>query len=340
MQALIGRSLCPWLEGPLTQLEAAAAALRLGHGWLVSGPRGVGKANLVYFLAARLLGKQIGSGLSLAGPRAIVAAYDELAESGDLHPDLHRVRAEEDKHTIAVQQVREVTTELGLTSHFAGAKLVVIEAADTLTTEAANALLKSLEEPTPNTYLFLLAERPGRLPATIRSRCQQLALRGPAPGVAGEWLAADGLTPESLPEGMLQRSPIAAARLLLDPDELNKYIELQDTLRLLFEGKLDPHELAEAWGRGNTEVALSSLIDRLRAVIRSRLVPGLSTRVTEVSGRLTQNSSGRTSVDALFAGLQMAENLREQLGRGTNVELTLKSLLLGLELGDPRRVSS
>jgi DNA polymerase-3 subunit delta' len=300
----------------------------------------VGKANLVYALAARLLGEQIGSSLPLASPRAIVAAYDELAEPGDLHPDLHRVRAEEDKHTIAVQQVREVTTELGLTSHFAGAKVVVIEAADTLTIEAANALLKSLEEPTPNTYLFLLAERPGRLPATIRSRCQQLALRGPSSTVSREWLAADGLSPEGLPEGMLQRSPIAAARLLLDPDEYSKYIELQDTLRLLFDGKLDPHELAEAWEKGNTELALSSLIDRLRELIRSRLVPGLSNRVTEVSGRLTQNSSGQISVDALFAGLQMTENLREQLGRGTNVELTLKSLLLGLELGVPRRVSS
>ena len=338
MKALIARSLCPWIVPSLARLTAAAESGRLGPGWIISGPPGVGKMNLACALASRLLGTGKGVQLADAGPRAIVAAYDDLAEPLDLHADLHRVRPEEERHTIAVEQVRDVTASMALTPHLAHAKVLVMEHADRMTLEAANALLKFLEEPTGDAYLLLLAERPGRLPATIRSRCRHLKLKGPALREAREWLASDGIATDGLSAGLLQQRPIAAARLAMDDSKFNEYKELQSNLRLLMKGEGDPHALAESWAGGDTELALTSLIDRLHGSIRRRLVPEHSNLVTDPGTGLAENGSGNIAVDALFAGLQMAENLREQLGRGINVELSLKSILVSVARGDARRL--
>jgi len=324
--------LCPWLAGALAQLEAAALAGRLGHGWLIRGAAGSGKINLAYVVADRLLRHRLGAAPPATGsPGEIVAAYAELAAAGGLHPDLHRVRPEEGKRSIAVEQIREMTAELALTPHIAGLKVVVIEQAESMTTGAANALLKSLEEPTPATWLFLLAERPGRLPATIRSRCQQLALRAPDLEQVGQWLLGAGLAAESLPARVLRRSPVAAAALLSDPDKVKYYNILQSELKSLYQGRADPHGIAESWHRGDTSLALGCLIESLEAAIRRRLVPGPSNPITDDGARMADNPAESIPADALFAGLGMAENLREQLGRGINVELALRALLLGLE---------
>ncbi len=327
--------LCPWLGETLGRLEQAALAGRLGHGWLIGGPRGIGKANLAYVLADRLLaGEAGGEPPAAAGPGEIVAAYAALEEGMDLHPDLHRVRAEEGKRSIAVEQIREMTAALALTPHRAGRKIVIMERADTMTTEAANALLKSLEEPTANTYLLLLAERPGRLPATIRSRCQQLGLRAPDAEALAAWLEREGLSAAGLPGGAGQRAPISLAGLLKDEELNSQFLKLHNDIKRLSEGVNDPFSVAEEWQKGDTELALGCLIEHLQTRIRGRLVPGHSNPVTDSGQRLAENDAKPVPTTALFAGLRMAENLREQLGRGTNVELALKSLLLGLELPD------
>jgi hypothetical protein len=141
-----------------------------------------------------------------------------------------------------------------------------------------------------------------------------------------------------VPASLLHQQPIAAARLAMDEDKLNYYKELQTNILRLLEGERDPHSLAESWAASGTELALTSLIERLRASIRARLVPEHSNLVTDPREGLAQNAPGRIAVDALFAGLQMAENLREQLGRGINVELALKSVLVGMARGEARRL--
>jgi hypothetical protein len=103
------------------------------------------------------------------------------------------------------------------------------------------------------------------------------------------------------------------------------------------EGDGDPHALAESWAGGDTEVALTCLIEHLCRSIRHRLVPEHSNLVTDPSAVLAHNIAGQMSPDALFVGLRMAENLREQLGRGLNVELALKSILVSIARGDARR---
>jgi DNA polymerase-3 subunit delta' len=324
-------TICPWLSGPLATIEAAAGRDRLGHGWLISGPADIGKRDLVYVLASRLLHGQTGTAIpGPASPGEIVARFAELEEVDFWHPDLHRVRAEEGKLSIAVDQVREMTASLALTPHLAGLKVVVIESAERMTTEAANALLKSLEEPTPDTYLFLLAERPGRLMATIRSRCQRLTLKSPARAATLAWLEDAGLA-DALPPELAKAAPLAAARAALDKDNLRKYKEIYNNIDEVYKGSGDPYTIAERWDKGDTALALDCLVESLRTRIRRTLVPERSTPVTDPGLQFNDNSGEAFSSEALFEGLQMAENLRYQLGRGIKVDLALKALLLGLE---------
>jgi DNA polymerase-3 subunit delta' len=299
---------------------------------LISGPRDIGKRNLAYVLAERLLNHQTGEPApDPATPQDIVATDALLAEGVDLHPDLYLLKAEEDKRTISVDQVREITSALTLKPLLAGLKVVVVERAESMTTEAANALLKSLEEPTPNTFLFLLAERPGRLLATIRSRCQQLALKAPPPAATIRWCQSAGLDADSLPPALLARAPLAAARVLHDESLLNKYNRLYSDINALYEGKADPHDTAEKWQKADPELALSCLVESLQARIRRRLGPERWNPVTDSNPQLTDNSDSEVSTDALFEGLKLAENLREQIGRGINLELAFKTLLLELD---------
>lgn len=332
-------ALCPWLVDALHKLEAAAAAGRLGHGWLIAGPSGVGKRNLAYCFAGRLLHRQASTEAPpIATPTDIVSAYDALSESVDLPPDLHRITPEDDKRSISVQQVRTMTAALGLTPHAAGSKIVIIEAAESMTIGAANALLKALEEPTPNTYLLLLAEQPGRLPATIRSRCQQLHLKPPRVEDTLAWIGKSNQRVTELPMRLLSRSPIAAARAMGDPDYFSNYSSIYSDIHALYAGEADPHVLAEKWHKGGTDLALSCLIDSLQGVLRGRLVPDRSNRITVSGDEFIENTRNGLATDLLFEGLESAESLRDQIGRGINVELALRALLAGLDPATNNRV--
>jgi DNA polymerase-3 subunit delta' len=334
------RTLCPWLLPPFRALEQAALENRLGHGWLISGPSDIGKRNLAYLLAERLLNHETDKAPpESAAPAEMTADYEALATAVDLHPDLYALRAEEDKRTIVVDQVRELTSALTLKPLLAGLKVVVVEQAESMTIGAANALLKSLEEPTPNTWLFLLAERPGRLPATIRSRCQKLPLKPPGAAATAEWLESDGGAADLIPGILLAKAPLAAARLLADTDILNNYKSLYSDINAIYSGKGEPFAVAEKWQRGDPELALDCLVESLELAIRQRLVPERWTPVTDSNRQLADNSGSGIPTEALFNGLKLAGHLREQIGRGINVELAFKALLLGLDPSAARRVT-
>lgn len=104
------------------------------------------------------------------------------------HPDFHYVTLAEDKSAILVDQIRELCAALALTSLHGGRKIAVLYPADAMNGNAANSLLKTLEEPAPGTLLILVTAQTARLPATIRSRCQTLSMATPAKHTALEWL--------------------------------------------------------------------------------------------------------------------------------------------------------
>lgn len=162
------------------QFAAAWRRRTVHHAWLLAGPKGVGKARFAREAATRLLAEAAGPPVDAPG-LATPADHPiaRLVAAGS-HPDLRWLeRLEKDKgeglaRNISVGQVRGLGEFIGLTPGLSDWRAVVIDAVDDLEKSAANALLKMLEEPPPNTVFFLVSHAPGRLLPTIRSRCRRL----------------------------------------------------------------------------------------------------------------------------------------------------------------------
>jgi DNA polymerase III subunit delta' len=161
-----------------TTLIEALRAGRMHHAWLITGPDGVGKATLAYRFARRLLaGMPDGDTLALDPAHPV---FRRVAAGS--HADLLTVeRAYDEKRKrmrtqIAVDDVRRIGNFMSLTPAEGGWRVVVVDGAEALNQASANALLKVLEEPPPRAVLLLVCTAPGRLLATIRSRCRRLRL--------------------------------------------------------------------------------------------------------------------------------------------------------------------
>jgi DNA polymerase-3 subunit delta' len=321
------RSLVPWLEPAFERFEEARSREHLGHAWLLAGPAGMGKINLALALAERLLGTRERP-TALAADAAL-AAMRERHTPADRHPDLHWLHPEEDKETISVEQVRGIIESLGLTAHRGATKVVIIEPAEAMTAAAANALLKTLEEPTANSYLLLVTHRPGRLPATIRSRCQQINLRPPSPDELSTWLG--GVRPDAVVEAqaLVGRSALGVAHALRETSiDINS---LEDYVIKISEDRLDVQTLAQAWGKEGPDAPLSWLCGRLHEALRARLAPRSSTEVTVPLSATLHNAWRGLSTRTLVEVYDRSEKLLNQLGSGINVELAIQALLSALQ---------
>lgn len=317
--------LCPWLRPALRQLETAYAAGRLGHAWLISGPAGTGKLNLALVFARRVLERRPAvEQLPDLPPEEAVAAVRDRHVPADHHPDLHWLFPEEEKTAVAVEQIRDAAAALSLKPHGGVAKIVVIEHADEMTIPAANALLKTLEEPSDDTYLLLLVDQPNRLPATIRSRCQRLLVPRPTRSELARWLR---IAPEDLAAAWVLGggSPIQIASLIQE-DKLNQSKNLENQIELLSRDRVSVQSVADSWTKADTELALTWLTSELHRAIRERLG---STLVTDREPVALHNAWSDLTLRRLFDQHEKADRLLGQLGSGINVELGLQAMLLG-----------
>jgi len=191
----------PWLPLLPWQEEIARDTLAQRATWpsalLIHGRRGIGKHGLALNYAQALLCESPRPDGVACG----TCASCRYAVAGQ-HPDLMRLtlsewNADDDAfvpvETISIKRIRDLIDFAQVTSHRQRAKVAVIAPAERMNPQAANALLKTLEEPPPGTYLILASDQPGRLPATIRSRCRQQAAPLPDRDAAIAWLTAQGV---------------------------------------------------------------------------------------------------------------------------------------------------
>jgi DNA polymerase-3 subunit delta' len=174
-------SIYPWLRPAWKQFHSRFESGQIAHAQLLQGPQGTGKLSLALAMAARLL--CTGSGEAACGE-----CRSCQVRIGGAHPDYFPVYPAEGKDVLAVDQVREMIGRLTLTTSFSARKVALIHPAEAMNASAANALLKSLEEPPGETVLILVSHDASRLPVTIRSRCQSIAIPLPGKEAALEWL--------------------------------------------------------------------------------------------------------------------------------------------------------
>ena len=227
-----------------TAEAALAEALQSGkhhHAWLITGPEGIGKATFAYRAARAALARpdergMFGSGLDV-DPGS--TAYRQVAALS--HPGLVVIRRAYDQKakrvasTITVDDVRRLKSFLALSAEQDGRRVVIVDSADEMNINAANALLKSLEEPPPRTIFFLIASAPGRLLPTIRSRCRTLPLSPLSDSDLKRAVTAALLAAEKPP------IPDAdfAALAQLSGGSVRRLLALQEGGGLVLQGKID-----------------------------------------------------------------------------------------------------
>jgi DNA polymerase-3 subunit delta' len=310
-------TLAPWQEEVFSRAVRALQEDKLGHALLFAGPPDLGKHEVAEALAARLLcSSPRADGHACGSCRAcrLLPAQSQGLASGQLHPDLQRIGLEPNekgdklRSEITVDQIRRLGQWFALTPQFGGAQVAIVEPAELMNASAANALLKTLEEPSPGRYLLLVASRPGRLPATIRSRCQRLEFRVPAPEQAHAWLAAQGFDSRRVDAALAaaRGNPGLAARWLREGG-LEMREAVLASLDALASGRNAPIAIAQAWlgdehGEARLRFAADLLVERAAA-----------------------DAAGAERLASLFDGIN---RLRSQLGVPLRHDLVLAGLLL------------
>jgi DNA polymerase-3 subunit delta' len=256
------------LDAEIAAFEDALGRGRLHHAWLLTGPEGVGKAAFAWRAAARLLGA------SRFDPPAEDPAWRLMAASS--HPDFIVLEREEERGAlrkgISVDQARRLPAFFAKAPAIAPYRVAIIDAADDLNPNAANAVLKTLEEPSARGVLFLVSHAPGRLLPTIRSRCRRLAFPPWPEAAVAEFLSAQGKDPAlaALAEG----SPGRALRLAEQGGvgaaaEVDALVEARGSARLQA-----AQAMADSFRGEPGRVRFAMVMDRLAAAARRRAVMG------------------------------------------------------------------
>jgi DNA polymerase-3 subunit delta' len=314
---------------------------RLHHGWLITGPRGVGKATLAWRIARFLLATPLVQEGGLFGAPPAPVTLDVSAD----HPVARRMLALSDPGLfllrrgptdkgdrlvaeIRVSEVRKLGNFFALSAADGGRRVVIVDAADDLNTQAANAILKMLEEPPARTVMLLVSHQPSGLLPTIRSRCRTLRLAPLGPQEIAQALEQAGIAPEGDPVALAELSggSVGAAVRMLNLGGLKLYSELVSLLESL--PRLDRPRalrLAEAAATRGAEERLDllfSLTDLLLARLARAGATGHAPRAEAAPGEAALLA--RLAPDARkgrdWADCAEAIGARARHGRAVNLD--------------------
>jgi DNA polymerase-3 subunit delta' len=318
---MLARAGVEWFASLRRRLAAMQSQDRLPHALLLLGQPGAGQSEFGLWLAALLLcdrkgetscGECAGCCLFLAGT----------------HPDFYRVGIEEDAAVIRVEQIRSLSESFSLKSYRGRSKVALVDPADAMNINSFNALLKTLEEPSDNTYLILTASRSDCLPRTIVSRSVRVRLPLPAAGEALAWL--ERYRAYAGWERLLALANGAPFLALQYADAGLEEIDakMQETLDSAEKGQLDIIATAATWSRDQPEARLfwleSWLTGRLReAALASELVNNNRLPWLRVSAREPMIQAGYRLLDAL-------REARLLVSGALNTQLLFEGLLISL----------
>lgn len=238
----------PWHQSEFERLLANQALLP--HAILLRGQQGIGKLAFARSLAQALL-------CETPTPSHAACGHCEACHwfAAGSHPDFRQVEPESlaeagteeqgsDKKAslqIGVEKIRQLYDFINISSHRNGLKIILVHPAEALNVNAANALLKNLEEPPPRTHFLLVSHRSHALLPTIKSRCRQLPLAAPEQQLALEWLKSQDVPAPELALAQTGNSPLLAVQLAAQD-----YWQPRDVfLRLIGSPRFDPLEVAE-----------------------------------------------------------------------------------------------
>jgi len=288
---------------------------RTPHAVLLAGPAGTGKRATAAWMARQHVMPQAAT--------PVPEFPFDLPE----HADVRWVAPADDRQTISIEQVRTLVADLGLTSYEGGGKAAVIEPANVMTTNAANSLLKTLEEPPGDALLVLVADRVGRLPATIFSRCERIGMAPPPEAVAMAWL--DRYRPGARWAECLKISGNAPLAALRAADQLDTTASMARELGDVAAGRASAVDVAAAWAKLDPGFLLDWLAAQVQlAIIAASAGPGRAAGLA-----IERSVLERMDRRNLFWYLDTINRLRARPAGSFNVQLALDALLIDLAGG-------
>ncbi len=327
-------ALYPWLQSAFDHLDALRRDDRIPGALLIQGGEGLGKRSLALHLAARLLC------LAPKDPLPCGVCHGCHLFKAGTHPDLKILEPEEAGKMIKVDQVRKVIQDLSLMSLYDGYRVIVIHPADQMNQNAANALLKTLEEPAPKNLIILVTHRPQRLLPTIRSRCQTLSIPRPQKDIALAFIkehkdvsAAERLW--SCAEGSPLRALEMAEKGLLEVRDQRFEAFIQ-----VLKGQEDPVAMAQTWAEESPFESLDWVLSWLLDLVRLGLSDESPELLNEDLGEALKDLIQGLDVVELIHYRDAVSGYRAQLETTANRQLIFEAVLIGLAaLGKSQRAA-
>ena len=304
-----------WLESFASNWLAQLRAGRTPHAVVLQGPAGVGKRCAAAWMMRHFL--------RLPDTPELPSYPLAVAE----HADLRWVSIPEDKLSIGIDQIRALVSEFHLTSYEGGGKAAVIEPANAMTVNAANSLLKTLEEPPGASLLILVADRTSHIPATIMSRCQRISIRVPSNGAGLQWLNSRQPTGNwAAALAIAGGAPLAALEAL---ERLPEVDEMGKDFVALGERNATPLEVASRWAAGD----IAFILDWLSRAVRDLIYRSCGTAARGHGPQPGESVLRRIDSRNLFCYLDTIDRLRAQKAGSFNAQLALESLLIDWTTG-------
>jgi DNA polymerase III subunit delta' len=322
----------PWHRDLLSRLASDRA--HMPHALLVKGPAGIGKVEFSRALAAAVLCESPAAGLACG--KCPSCHWFSQGNHPDFREIVPEASAEDDEEETAagakekaksvfikIDQVRAVADFLALSTHRAGFRVLLMHPAESMHPNAANSLLKSLEEPPPGTLIILVSDRPARLLATLRSRCRQLALAAPPREEALAWLRAQDVAQPEAALAAAGGAPLLAAELAA-PEEADFRRRL--AAELSRPSGADPLGFAPAVDRLAVERFLHTLQTWVHDLIRARLAGDVRHHVEHAAAIRTRARA--SSIERLLELDRELAGARALASHPLNPRLLAEHLLL------------
>lgn len=322
-QNIIGQSLL------VEKMDQILSSGRIVHAYLFTGPAGAGKKTLSSLFAQALICEG-------QGDKPCCTCHTCKQFQTGNHPDIIWVRQEKDKNSISINQIRDMQAEIKVKPYQAGKRIYFIERAQTLTEQAQNALLKTLEEPPPHTLIFLLADNTNALLPTVLSRCQTFRVRSMGREDVTHIIKNRlGLSDDEAMTyaGLSQGIPGRGLALAENQEFRNNREILLEGVGLV--GTLKILELASVFteNKDNVDNLLDILLLWFRDLLVLRETRGIDLIINMDKISLLNEQVKVFTSRALKDIIELVEESRKIIKSNGNYQLTIENMLLGFQGG-------
>jgi DNA polymerase III subunit delta' len=313
----------PWQQKNWALLCNYIQQNRIPQALLITGASGFGKHGLAkQFSYSLLCSNRQDSGLCCGRCNSC------LLIKADTHPDLLHIKPDEEKKSISISQMRQIVTDTYLKPQFESYRAIIISPADVMTSSAANAFLKCLEEPSERTLFILITDKPSKLPVTILSRCQKLSVTIPEQQILYDWLDGQGIQNNKETLSNLMRSALITPQQVADETLLKQRTDCFNDWLAIANHRSHPAIISEKWQKLPETALLNWLISWITDLIKGAYHIDRERLCNQDLAKSLQELAQQLNLKRLYSLYDRTLANRRQLGTQVNSQMMVEEILV------------